>query len=584
MPLDAICLSAVREELSRRITGMKIEKIQQPERDVVILSLRGAGEPCRLLMSAGSGDARVHLTEHQFENPSAPPMFCMLLRKHLTGARIISVAQLPAERALILNLQASDAMGTASEKRLIIEMIGRTSNIILTDDERIIDCLRRIGGELSDKRAILPGMLYRAPPPQEGKVDPYDVNQEMWRDLFRFAAGKTADKWLLSAFSALSPLICRELSWRAYGDAECRVDGVIDGGKALSREFFALMDAARLAEFEPWSVVDGEGISRDFSYIEIMQYENALKRFRNISFSAMLDSHFTLAAQRTRVNQRASAMLKMITTARERVSRKLAIQREEMKKAAGRDELRVCGDLITANIHLIGKGQTELITEDYYSENGSMRSIALDAKKNPQQNAARYYKEYAKAKSAEKYLAEQITYGENELAYLESVIDEIGRAEGERDLNEIRGELEQTGYCKGVERSKTRQAPAAPMRFLSSSGLEITVGKNNAQNDALTLKTALKSDVWLHAQKVTGSHVIIACGGSQPDTRSLSEAAAIAAFYSSARSSGKAAVDYAFVKHVKKPPGARPGMVIYSNYKTIFASPDEELVNRLRRQ
>ena len=589
MPLDALCLAAVREELAGRITGMKIEKVQQPERDVVILALRGGGEPCRLLLSAGTGDARVHLTEHQFENPSAPPMFCMLLRKHLTGARITAVTQPQAERALVLDIQAPDALGIVSDKRLIIELIGRVSNIILADSERIIDCLRRIGGELSDKRAVLPGMLYRAPLPQEGKRDPYDVSEETWQELFHpgleHGSGKpaeaTADKLLLSCFAALSPLICRELSWRAYGAVDYRIDEITDGGAALRGEFFSLMAAVRSAQFEPWRLMDSEGAPFDFSFVKILQYEGSLQPVRDGSFSEMLDSFYTLAAQRTRMRQRASAMLKTISSAHGRLARKLASQNEEIKKSREREDLRICGDLIMANMHLIGKGDAELIARDYYAEEGAMRSIALDTRKNPQQNAARYYKEYTKAKNAEKYLAEQITLGENEIAYLESVLSEIGRAEGERDLGEIRAELEQTGYIKGGRKSREKTPAAAPMRFISSSGLEITAGKNNMQNDTLTLKTAKKSDVWLHAQKTHGAHVIISCMGSVPDESSLHEAAVIAAYYSSARDSGKVAVDYAFAGNVKKQPGGRPGMVIYTNYKTIAASPDSEVIKKL---
>ena len=589
MPLDALCLAAVREELAGRVVGMKIDKVQQPERDVIVLTLRGAGEPCRLLLSAGSSDARVHITEHQFENPLSPPMFCMLLRKHLTGARITAVTQPQAERVVVFTLQAPDALGILAEKRLIIELIGRISNIILADSERIIDCIRRIGGDLSDKRSVLPGMLYRAPLPQTGKRDPYEVDELIWRELYPANSEKrsgttgeaTADKWLLSAFTALSPLICRELSWRAYGTTDMRIDEITDGGAALRREFFALMAAVRSLECEPWILIGSESSPFDFSFIRIMQYENSLRQVREESFSEMLDNFCTLTAQRARLRQRASAMLKMVSSAQGRLARKLASQSEEIKKAREREDLRICADLIMANMHLVGRGDSVLIASDYYAEEGATRSIALDSRKNAQQNAAKYYKEYTKAKNAEKYLSEQIRLGEAELEYLGSVLSEIDRAEGERDLNEIRAELEQTGYIKGSRKGKEKKAAATPMRFISSSGLEITAGKSNVQNDTLTLKTALKSDVWLHAQKIHGSHVIISCRGKAPDEVSLREAAAIAAYYSAARAGGKVAVDYTFAGNVKKPPGGRPGMVIYTNYKTIAASPDEELVKNL---
>jgi predicted ribosome quality control (RQC) complex YloA/Tae2 family protein len=582
MPLDALCLSSVREELSNRIVGMKIDKVQQPERDIVILALRGKGEPCRLLISAGVGDARVHLTEYQFENPASPPMFCMLLRKHLIGARIASVIQPAAERILVLNLQAQDAMGELSEKRLILELIGRISNIILADSERIIDCLRRVGGDLTDKRSVLPGLFYRPPPEQKGKLDPTNATDQEWQDLFDSASEKEAEKWLLSSFGALSPLICRELAWRAYGETDVRIAAIKDGGTALRREFFALVGDAKSGRSEPWIITDGEGAPRDFSFTRIMQYENSLKTAKEKSFSAMLEGFYTRKAQLERVRQRASGMSKTVRTARDRIVRKLTAQQVELERTIDRDSLRECGDIITANLHLMEKGQSELTAPDFYREDGESRRIALDPQKTPQQNAARYYKEYTKAKNAERFLAEQIHLGEKELAYLESVLHEIELAEGERDLLEINRELTQTGYVKDKRKGKEKFTQSAPMRFVSSTGFQILAGRNNTQNDALTLKTASKSDIWLHVQKKHGAHVIISCVGTAPDETTLHEAAVIAAYYSAARSGGKVPVDYAFVKHVKKPPEGRPGMVIYTDYRTIVAVPDEEAVGKLR--
>ena len=621
MPLDAICLAAVREELSGRIEGMRIDKVQQPERDIIILALRGTGAPCRLLLSAGTGDARVHLTEHQFENPASPPMFCMLLRKHLVGARLVSVTQPPAERAIDLALSSPYELGDLPDKHLIVELIGRASNIILTgamrprdqgsglreqeevdmaaaqdhsspldplscdsrEDGMIIDCLRRVGGGLDGKRAVLPGIPYRPPPVQEGKMNPLAVTADEWQQVFGRAPEKTADKWLQAAFSALSPLICRELPFRAYGQTDYPMSAVKDGGAALMREFFGLMDAANSGRSEPWSITDGNAAPKDFSYTRITQYESALEVSRVESFSALLDNHFTRSAMLERVRQRASAMTNTVKTARDRLVRKLAAQREELKKTGERDLLRQCGDIITTNFHAMEKGQSELVAQDYYSEGGGMRSIKLDPLKTPQQNAARYYKEYTKAKNAERFLVEQIELGEVELRYLESVLEEIGLAEGESDLAGIRAELAQTGYVRAQKQPNKKPAEPAPMRFVSSTGTRIFAGKNNIQNDRLTLKTASKSDVWLHVRKSHGSHVVIACNGGEPDEATLLEAASIAAHYSAARAGGKAAVDYTLVKNVKRQPGGRPGMVVYTDYKTIIAAPDEQLVNRLRK-
>ena len=587
MPLDAICLAAVKEELTGLVAGRKIDKVQQPERDILILTLRGGTETCRLLLSAGHGDMRVHLTEHRFDNPASPPMFCMLLRKHLTGARILGITQPPAERVLEFVLETTDAMGVISRKSLIIELIGRLSNIILTDAEGvIIDCLRRIGGDLSSRRALLPGLFYHPPPQQDGKLNPMTVSCEEWQARFdaagRIMEKRTIDAWLLAAFSAMSPLICRELSWRAYSDAGIRIEAITDGGAALRREFFKLMSIVNSGVFEPWLIKNENNDPCDFSYINILQYEGAMNAEPEGGFSAMLDGFYTQTAQRARNRQRASAMVKIVRTAHERIARKLAVQHEELKKTAERNLLRECGDLIAANFHVMRKGQATLVAQDFFSSDGDVREILLDPLKTPQQNAAKYYKEYSKAKNAEKYLTEQIRLGENELIYLDSVDGELSLAESEEDLAEIRRELIQTGYIKAQKQERQKQAASVPMRFVSSTGIQILAGRNNTHNDALTLKTARKSDVWLHTHKIHGSHVIIICNGGESDDTTLREAASIAAYYSGARLSGKTPVDYTLVKNVKKPPGGRPGNVIYTDYNTMLAIPDEELVNRLR--
>ena len=588
MPLDAICLAAVRDELAGQITGMKIEKVQQPERDVLVLLIRGSSGQQRLLISAGTGDARVHLTEHRFENPESPPMFCMLLRKHLSGARIVGITQPSSERLLDFTLDAPDAMGVLSEKHLIIELIGRQSNIILTGSDGIItDCLRRVGGEMTDKRAILPGLKYHRPPVQEGKLDPAIVSGDEWQSLFNSAGGlggaETADKWLLAAFTALSPLVCREISWRAYSDTDIRLDAITDGGAALRREFFAVKKIIETGSYEPWVIFDANNEPRDFSFMRILQYESALTTKSEESFSIMLDRFFSRKSQLARISQKASATSRAVKSARDRIARKLAAQQAELGATADRERLRECGDIITANLHAMSKGQRILTAPDFFSENETIREIILDPLKTPQQNAAKYYKDYTRSKNAEKYLTKQILSGENELIYLDSVLEELALAESERDLAEIRRELVQTGYIKAQKPGKEKQpAQAEPARFASSAGLMILAGRNNLQNDMLTLKTALRSDIWLHAQKTHGSHVIISCGGNKPDETTLLEAAAIAAFYSTARSAGKVAVDYAEVRHVKKPQGGRPGMVIYTDYKTIIAVPDESVINRLR--
>ncbi|MCL2151370.1 MAG: NFACT family protein [Oscillospiraceae bacterium] len=585
MALDAICLMAVKEELRGRIIGMKVDKVRQPERDIIILSLRGGdAPPCNLLISSGTGDARLHLTEYKFENPGSPPMFCMLLRKHITGARITDITQPPAERVLDLALEAKDAMGLVSEKHLIVELIGRSSNIILTDDGgMIIGCVRHNGGEPFGKRYVLPGLIYHPPPTQQGKQDPLSVSAEKWRELFSQHSEKQIDAWLLANFAALSPLICREILWRAYGELDLLVNRVNDGGEALCTAFFTLMEQAGSGKFEPWMIIDFDNSPRDFSYTRITQYESSLDIRRYESFSKLLDEYYTRSAQILRQSQRAAATSRTVSTARDRLIRKLSLQREELNNTNNRDWYRECGDIIMANLHLMKKGHSVLRAEDFYSEDGGWREIALDTRKSPKQNAEKYYKDYSKAKNALKFLSEQIQLGESELEYLSSVLEEIKLTDSESGLSEIRSELMRTGYIKSQKSAKDKPVESEPTRFESSTGMRIFAGRNNTQNDKLTLKAAARSDIWLHAQKSHGAHVIISCDGEPPDAASLNEAASIAAYYSSARDSGKTPVDYTLVKHVKRRPGGRPGMVIYTDYKTIIATPDEELVSRLKK-
>jgi len=586
LPLDALCLTALKEELSQQLADMKIDKVQQPARDMLIFAMRGKSASNRLLISAGSGDMRIHLTQHKHENPDAPPMFCMLLRKHLVGARLISIFQPPAERVLELIFDAPDALGVRSEKRLVIELIAQSSNIILVDSDGIImDCLRRVGGALSDKRAVLPGLMYHRPEPQQGKLNPLETTPADWDAAFNTQLEKNADKWIQSAFFGFSPLICREIVWRAYKTCDQRLDVLNDHGEALKQAFFEIVEIVQSGRFEPWSIYNLEHCPRDFSYVKIGQYEQAMLIDRAESFSQLLDDHYTKISERARQQARASATLKTVKTARERILRKLIAQQAELEKTALREGFRECGDIITANMHRMSKGQDVLLTEDFFSESGGERVIKLDPLKTPQQNAAKYYKDYTKLRNAERFLTEQISLGQREADYLESVLETLALAEGEKGIEEIRRELMTTGYIKD-KRSKAGKvktsSAAVPMKFLSSTGMQILAGRNNVQNDQLTLKSALKSDMWLHTQKIHGSHVVISCKGSVPDDVTLREAAAIAAYYSAARSSGKVSVDYTLVKNVKKPSGSRPGMVIYTGFRTVLVAPDEGLVNALR--
>ncbi len=584
MPFDAVLLRALRGELEQRALGARIDKVQQPERDAVVLSLRGAGGGGKLLLCASPNRARVHFTNQAFENPAAPPMFCMLLRKHLTGARVLSVEQPGLERVLTLRLECTDELGEKAERLLVAELMGRNSNVILVGaDGRIIDCLRRVDYEMSEKRQVLPGLFYQAPPAQD-KQDPLTLPREaLERELLQLRGQTRAAEWLLGRFAGLSPLICRELVWRFCGDAEA------DPGawSAAERGSFAarlwdFLEDIRAGRFTP-VLLEKQGKPQDFSYTPIGQYGDYLQSRTLPDFSQLLDCFYAGRDQAERMRQKGQSLNRAVHNLRDRAARKLQNQRRELEATYGRERLRQFGDLVTANLHAITRGQARLVCTDFYDPEQREVEIPLQVTLSPQQNAAKYYKEYTKAKNAEKILTEQIAAGEQELRYLESVLEELSRAEREKDLTEIRQELIEGRYLRpNGGRKQMKAQPSRPMEFRSSEGERIYVGRNNRQNDLLTLKTAYKGDVWLHTQKIHGSHVIIASAGHEPSERTLAEAARLAAYYSQARAGQNVPVDYTQVRNVKKPAGAKPGMVVYEHYNTLYVTPDAEEAARLQ--
>ena len=585
MPLDAITVCALANELKGTLIGSKIDKVQQPARDTLILAVRGNGTNGKLLISSGSGSSRVHFQSESFENPQTPPMFCMLLRKHLVGARIAGISQPNMERMLVFELDTYDEMGLESRKQLVLELMGRNSNVILTDSEdHIIDCLRRVDGDMSRVRQVMPGLIYRLPPEQE-RPNFFALSPEEKAGMWKNADTETsADKWLLDSFSGLSPLICRELCYAAADDASKPVSRFSAEEKAAFASLMAeLENRVKNRDFTPTMLIKDDR-PFDFSFMPIAQYENAVQTLSYPDFSSMLEDFYTKRDKQEQMRRKSQALFKSVKSAHERSLRKLAARREELLKTENRDLSRKYGDLVTANFYRIKKGDRVAAVEDYFDESCPKLEIPLDPLKTPQQNAAAFYKEYTKAKTAEKYLGDLIDKGEKEEEYLLSVMDEIQRCETERDIQEIRRELTETGFIKAQKTGKGEKfKETAPLGFISGAGLEIFVGKNNAQNDKLTTKTAHRTDLWLHVQKLHGSHVIISCDGIEPDEKTLFEAATLAAYYSQGRDSGKVPVDYTQVRFVKKPSGSMPGKVIYTDYKTIMVMPDEKLVNSLKR-
>lgn len=576
MPFDAIFLSAVLDELRPRLVGSRVEKIQQPARDMVLLQLRGKE---RLLLSANVSRPRIHLTQAGFENPAQPPMFCMLLRKHLGGGRIAELHQPPMERCVQIAFDCTDEMGVPCRKHLILELMGRNSNLILADpDGRIIDCLRRVDFEMSEQRQVLPGLFYHDPPKQNKKLPNLVTLSELRLILSDFDSSRRLDEWILDTFAGISPLIARELSFGFCGETDADI---------LS------LDRMRLAEYLHQSLTSEmpkrpvlllrDGRPKDFSYRSVDQYGEYMMQESCESFCSLLDRFYTENDRSERMRQRSQTLRKTVTTLRERALRKLELQKKERDATLDREQLRRMGDIITANLHAITRGQQLLRAVNFYDEAMGEIEIPLKPNLSPQQNAARYYKDYAKAKHAEVVLTEQIRRTQTEAEYYAAVLDELSRAENERDLSEIRAELIDSGVLRPTgSKKQPKLPPSKPMEFLSSDGYRILVGRNNRQNDLLTFKTARRDDLWLHVQKLHGAHAVICCEGTTPPDATVTEAAMLAAWFSQAKDGQNVAVDVTSVRCLRKPNGSPPGFVVYDRYRTVFITPDASLADRLR--
>ncbi len=571
MALDAILLSGVIAELRPKLIGARIDKVQQPERDKILLSVRG-GENLRILIDAGAGSGRLQQTKLSFENPAEPPMFCMLLRKYLTGGRIEAIEQPDWERLAIVNITSRSELGDKVGLRLAVELMGRSSNLVLIgSDGRIIDCLRRMDYGGDAERRLLPGMIYRLPPKQR-KPLVFELSQEEIGQALRASDdGKSADKRIMDCFSGLSPLVCRELACRSG-----------DNAADLPEAIAAFIDSIRAGELTP-TLFTQDGKPKEYSFMQLRQYNGVYERCEFESFSALLDVYYSKRDVLERRRRRSKELSHHVKTARDRIARKLTAQKSELQKCSERDDIRRCAELLTANLYRVHKGDGSVTVEDYYEPGCPQRTIRLDALKTPQANAAAMFKEYNKLKTAEQHLTTLIAEGERQLEYLNSVLDETERAETEDDLAEIKAELIGTGYIKKPRGTKERRhKKQGPMRFVSSDGFDILVGRSNAQNDELTAKTARRTDIWLHTKTVHGSHVIISCDGVTPPERTIEEAAQLAVYYSQARDGGKTQVDYTMVRNVRKPSGSLPGKVIYTDYGTLSVSADEALAEKLR--
>ncbi len=591
MSLDGAFLHGVMLEMRKhRLIGGRVDKIYQPSRDELIVSVRTYGGAEKILLSANSMSARVHLTSRAPENPKQPPVLCMLFRKHLIGGRLTDISQDGLERILNFDFECTNEIGDRVENRIAAEIMGKHSNIILLtkkeDGWRVIDSVKRVTDDISSVRRVLPNVLYELPPrAQRLNLLEYDFS-DLSERLGNFSGQRLA-KALPLIFEGISPIFARECAFACAKDTELTVDGL--GEDRLEKlVFFLKKSRETLLTGSGYTLLaEKSGKPRDFCFIPIGQYGAELAEIPFESPGALLDKFFGQRADADRIRQRSGDLLKTILGIYERISRRIELQKKELAECGEREVFRVCGDLLNANLYRMERGMNEIEVDDFFS--GGKRKITLDVRLTPSQNAQKYYAEYRKLDTAEKMLTKLIEQGEKELVYIDSVFDAASRISGgtgsDAELSEIRRELTETGYLKPSKQAGTAKKPEKtlpPLRFLSSDGFEILVGRNNFQNDRLTLKTARGEDIWLHTQKIAGSHVIIHTGGQDIPDRTIEEAASLAAYCSKGRNGTKIPVDYTRVRYVKKPNGAKPGMVIFTNNRTILVNPDEELYERLK--
>lgn len=580
MPFDAGFTAAVVTEIRKEALGARVERVFQPQKDAILLLLRTEGDrekrsqTLRLLIDAGTANPRICFLNEELENPKTPPMLCMLLRKHLNGARLVSVDTLGFERAVELTFEGRDEMGYIGKKYLVAEIMGKFSNLLLCDKEkRILSAVRTHDITSQSKRPILPGTTYLVPPIKEGKVSPLDESEGAF---FEALAGSALpfDRFLLARYAGLSPLIARELAFRAGGDAAL-----------LWENFVKLTEAITKGDFTPLLLSTPDGTPLDYSFFPIAQYGDGAVIDTLDSFSEVLNRYYAERSRRERVRQKAADITKLLTNAEGRLRKKLAVQKSDLAACAEKELYRRRGDLITANIYRLSRGMEEAVLTDYFEEDCPEVRVPLDSRLTPAQNAQRQYKLYAKKKSAEQHLTEQIARGEDELAYLETVSDALMRAEGESELSEIRRELYQAGYASRMKREPQMKLPTPkPQEYVSTGGWRILCGKNNSQNDYITFKLAGKGDLWFHVKGYPGSHVVLLCDGAEPDAVDFTEAATVAAVHSQAPEGQRVEVDYTRIKNVKKPPASKPGYVTFSGNYSAYVYPDRTLVEGLRKK
>ncbi len=586
MAFDAGMLACMVHEIRTVALGGRIEKVMQPERDEIILQLRSTEGGKRLLINAGAGP-RMSFTDLARENPAQAPMFCMLLRKHLTGARLADIRQEGFERVVTLEFDTRDEMGFACTRRIVAEIMGKYSNLIFTDgDGKIISALKTIDFTTSAQRQVLPGMRYELPPPQD-KDNPLEVDLNRFTELYNAEnPEKPLDKFIVSRFMGISATVAREMAVIATRHTDTPLRYATP--EEAWRGFDAVISRIKEGNYAPTMVYDGQN-AVEYAFCPLTQYHSPVETRPYDSASAMLDAYFETRDKESRIRQRAADVLRLLTNAESRIKKKLDIQRSELQDCEKADIHKKYGDMITANLWQLQRGMKQAEITDYEvwdeekEEYGTVL-IHLDERLTPSANAQKYYKKYTKARNAKVELAKQIELGETELAYIYTVFDALTRAETANDLAEIRDELYRSGYAsrmKGYAAPKKQPAPTVA-KFRTTNGYLVYCGKNNLQNEHITHKLADRNDYWFHAKGVPGSHVVMVTNGEEPDAQDFTDAASIAAHYSKAAGGAQIPVDYLLVRHVRKVPGAKPGFVTYHTNWTAYVTPDAERIAGMR--
>ena len=578
MALDAATLALTAGQLRETLLEARIDKIFEPTRDEVVLQLRTRTAGYKLFVSARSGSARVCLTNETFENPQTPPSFCMLLRKHLAGGKLVDVRLPQGERIAFFDFQCVNEMGDLVLNTLAAELMGRYSNLVLVQNGKILDALKRVDFEASAVRQLLPGLAYTLPP----KPAKPDFVAASGAELAEAVAQKdlpVADA-LMKCCGGVGPVVCREAAWRAFGSREVR-------GNEMTAEEQACLAAACDAIRADW--LDGGhpvlvrqpgGKPVEFSFTALTQYDGALESQHYENFSLLLEDYYCAKDRAERLRQKSRDLAKTVHNLHERAVRKQAARSEELAQSEASDQLRVFGELLSANLWALEKGQKQVALQNWYT--GEDVAIPLDVRLGPAANAQKYFKEYKKKQTAARMLKTLLADGEREIAYLETVLYEVQAATGEQMLGEIRAELKSQGYLKYYKVREKRQKPADFLRYRSSDGFLILIGRNNLQNDRLTLKTARGKDLWFHTKNAPGSHTVVMSEGRDIPDRTKNEAAMLAVLHSSQAGGAKVAVDYTEVRNIRKTGDLKPGMVLYEHYETAYITPEAGLEERLR--